>query len=202
MDDLCIICPGGHWKAVLESLIERYVHLGIREINCEVFAAPLGRDRLLRTKGPELALRRRQRFNHCLIIFDHDRCGDTRPPAEIERELDARLAADWGESARALVVAPSLEAWLLEAHRVFSRVRGLKGVDVRKWMSEAGLWDEKAGVPDDARGVVEQLFLGHGARPSAANYRVIADEAPIRMDVCQSETFRRMVLLLRSWFLP
>ncbi len=202
MDDLCVICPGGHWKAVLESLIERHVHLGIREVTSEVFAAPLGRDRLLRTHGPALALRRRQRFNHCLVIFDHDRCGDDRPASEIEDGLNRKLAEDWGDNARALVVDPSLEGWLLEAHRVFSRVRGLKGVDVRKWMADADLWAPKAELPDDPRGVVEQLFLNHGARPSAANYRIIADEAPIRMDVCRAEAFRRMILVLRSWFLP
>ncbi len=202
MDDLCVICPGGHWKAVIESLLERHVHLGMREVTSEVFATPLGRDRLLREKGPALAMRCRQRFNHCLIIFDHDRCGDDRPAAEIEAELNTRLAEQWGEQARALVVTPSLESWVLAAHRVFSRVRGLKGVDVRAWLAEADLWDVKADAPDDPRGVIEQLFLNHGARPSAANYRIIADEAPIRMDVCEAETFRRMVLVLRSWFLP
>lgn len=202
MDDLCIICPGGHWKAVLESLIERHVHLGIREITSEVFAAPLGRDRLLRTHGPQLALRRRQRFNHCLIIFDHDRCGDDRPAEKIEAELNAALARDWDGNAKALVVSPSVEHWLLEGHRVFSRVRGLVGVDVRKWMADAGLWAAKADQPADARGVVEQVFLNHGARPSAANYRLIADEAPIRLDTCEAASFRRLVFTLRDWFLP
>lgn len=202
MDDLCVICPGAHHKAVMESLIERHVHLGIREITSEVFAAPLGRDRLLREHGPDLALRRRQRFNHCLILLDHDRCGDDRPAEAIEDALNRKLAADWGDQARALVLTPSLEAWLLEAHRVFSRVRGLRGVDVRKWMADTELWATRDELPDDPRGVVEQVFLNHGARPSAANYRLIADEAPIRLDRCRAETFRRMVLVLREWFLP
>lgn len=202
MDDLCVICPGGHWKAVMESLLERHVHLGIREVASEVFAVPLGRDRLLRAQAPALAQRRRQRFNHCLVVFDHDRCGDDRPVEEIEDALNRQLAVDWGDDARALVVSPSLEGWLLEGHRVFSRVRGLRGVDVRAWMAQAGLWPAKAAPPADPRAVVEQVFLGHGARPSAANYRLITDEAPIRLDRCEAASFRRMVLVLREWFLP
>lgn len=202
MDDLCVICPGGHHKAIMESLIERHVHLGIREIASEVFAAPLGRDRLLLEHGPALALRRRQRFNHCLLIVDHDRCGDERSVEEIEDGLNRRLALDWGGDARAIVVSPSIEGWLLEGHRVFSRVRGLRGVDVREWMDKSGLWPAKAAQPADPRAVVEQVFLAHGARPSAANYRLIADEAPIRLDRCEAASFRRMVLVLRDWFLP
>lgn len=202
MDDLCIICPGGHWKAVMEALLERHIHLGIREVECSIFSVPLGRNPLIRREAATLAKRCRQGFNHCLVIVDHDTSGDPRPAHMVEADMNKALAAEWGTDARALVVSPSVEAWLLEGHQVFSRVRGLRGLDVRKWMAEQGLWPEKADMPENPRAVVEELFLEHGARPSAANYRLIADEAPIRLDRCQAESFRRMVLVLREWFLP
>ncbi|MCA9538380.1 MAG: hypothetical protein KC620_05800 [Myxococcales bacterium] len=203
MDDLCVICPGGHWKAVMEALLERHLHLGIREITSEVIAFPLGRDRLLRARGPDLARLQRDRFHHCLIVLDADRSGEDADAAAIEESLNRRLAEVWSDSgARALVAEPSVEGWLLEGHRVFSRVRGLRGVDVRQWLAERDLWALKADLPDDPRAVVEALFLAHGARPSAANYRLIADEAPIRLDRCQATSFRRMVHILREWFLP
>ena len=52
----------------------------------------------------------------------------------------------------------SLEAWLLEGHRAFSRVPGLKGIDLRRWLSDSGLWPYGAPQPDQPRHAMERLF--------------------------------------------
>ena len=36
MDDLWIICPNGHYRAVVEAMLKRRIHLGIREITFRV----------------------------------------------------------------------------------------------------------------------------------------------------------------------
>jgi hypothetical protein len=202
MDDLCVICPGSHWKAVIEGLLERTRHLGIREITYEVISVPLGRSKVLAQSGSEIAALNRQRFNHCLVILDADRCADERDPQDIEHGLNESLNEAWDGDARALVVDPSLEGWLLEAHRVFSRVPGLRGHDLRRWLADAGYWPVDGEQPDQPRDAMEALFAAFGARTSAANYRIIADNYPIRMDRIETPSFRQFILTLRDWFLP
>ncbi len=202
MDDLCVICPGSHWKAVIEGLLERTRHLGIREITYEVISVPLGRSRLLARSGGELAALNRQRFNHCLVILDADRCADEREPEVLQSSLNETLATAWDADAQAIVVNPSLEGWLLEAHRVFSRVPGLRGHDLRRWLAESGHWPMESEQPDQPRDAMLALFEAFGARPSAANYRLIAENYPIRLDRIETASFRHFILTLRDWFLP
>ena len=92
-------------------------------------------------------------------------------------------------------------AWLLEAHRVFARIPGLRGVDVRRWLSESGHWPMNAPQPDQARHAVKELFAHHRVPLSAANYRILAREYPMRFDRVESTSMRRFIYQLRDWFL-
>ena len=197
MDDLCVICPNSHWRAVVESFLNRAMHLGIREVTYQVHAVSMESS----ADSVMAATMNQGRFNHCLVLMDADGFCDARPPSELERELNAALEAQWGGDAQAIVADPCLEGWLLEGHRAFSRVPGLRGHDLRRWMVDAGHWPMGSEQPDQPKHVLHELFNAFGVRPSAANYRIIAEDFPIRMDRIDVPSLRKFILTLRSWFL-
>lgn len=200
MDDLVLICPDRRWKAVLEAFLERSKHLGIRDISSQVYCLGAGGSKTLLAQAAAIAEQQVQNFNHCLILLDADRAGDERDPIEVEASVREVMGSSWEGRASAIVASPSLEAWLLEAHRVFARVPGLRGVDVRQWLSESGLWPMDEAQPDQARHAMERLFDAHDARMSAASYRMIAAAYPFRFDRIENPSIRRFIHTLRDWF--
>jgi len=201
MDDLLVLCPNAKWQAVIEVFLDRTRHLGIRDITAAVRAVPSGGSRFLADGGVQLAAQNRERYNHCLTMIDADQCGDERDPVEIEASLNKGLQDVWERDAAAIVADPSIEGWLLEGHRVFSRVPGLRGGDLRRWFADSGLWPKDQAQPDQPRHALESLFSSHGVRVSAASYRIIAQNYPFRFDQIESSSFRRFILQLREWFL-
>ena len=202
MDDLCIICPNSNWRAVVESFLDRCAHLGVRELTSKVITVPVGESRLLSRQGPQISALNRDSFSHCILLLDGDRCEDDASTAELEERLNTAMKEVWGAHGRAVIAEPSLEAWLLEGHRAFSRVPGLRGIDLRRWLSDSGLWPYGAPQPDQPRHAMERLFAEFGATLSAANYRKIAADYPIRMDHVESHSMRTFLRTLRGWFLP
>ena len=202
MDDLCIICPNGYWKAVIEGFLERPRHLGIRETTYRVVVLTDGEQELLLREGTHFANRLRSRFNHCIMLLDGDRVSEDTSAVDLEKRLQGELAETWTHDAAVVVAEPALESWLLEGHRAFARIAQLKGVDVRKWFSDEGIWPKDTDTPDQPRHAVEALFREFGVPFSAANYRLVAQDFPIRFDRIDSASFRRFILLLRKWFLP
>ena len=202
MDDLCIICPNGNWRAVVSTFLERAQHLGIRDVTAKIMVSPLGESRYLSTKGPDLAALNRGQFGHCMILLDADRCEFDGSANELEAQLNGQLKEHWDVHGKAIVADPSLEGWLLEGHRAFGQVPSLRGVDVRRILDESGLWPLGSDVPDQPRHAMEYVFHQHGTQLSAANYRQIARYFPIRMDAVESRSFRAFIRLLRAWFMP
>jgi len=200
MDDLLVLCPNRRWQAVIEVFLERTRHLGIREVSVAVKAVPMGGSRFLLETGSEIAALNRDRYHHCLVMLDADQCGDEREPHEIETAINGALSARWQHHAKSIVADPSIEGWLLEGHRVFSRLPGLRGVDLRRWLSDSGLWPNEHEQPDQPRHALKSLFKAHDVRLSAANYRIIAREFPFRFDRIEADSFRRFINQLRDWF--
>jgi hypothetical protein len=200
MDDLLVLCPNRRWQAVIEVFLDRSLHLGIREVSVAVKAVPMGGSRFLLKSGSDIAAQSRGRYHHCLTMLDADQCGDEREPQAIETALNEAFAPTWNSDAAAIVADPSLEGWLLEGHRVFSRVPGLRGMDLRRWLHDSGLWPNEHEQPDQPRHALESLFKAHDVRVSAANYRIIAQEFPFRFDRIESASFRGFINQLRDWF--
>ncbi len=202
MDDLLILCPNRKWRAVMEVFLARTRHLGIRDITVSVKSVPDGGSRALARHGVQLARPNTERFHHCMVVLDADQVGDERDAMDLSSAIEAELRTTWEDRSKVIVADPSLDAWLIQGHRFFSRVPGLRGVDVRQALDEMGHWPMGQAVPDQPRHAMEMLFNQHGASLSAANYRVIAENFPIRFDLIEAQCFRRFVLSLREWFLP
>ena len=202
MDDLWVICPNGHYRAVVEALLKRRIHLGIREITFRVTTPAVGGARFLIENAAELAKGGRPLFSYCVVLVGADHCDNGEGPDDTEARLDAALAEVWGKDAKAIVLEPSLEAWLIHGHRAFAQVPTLRGADVRGWTAQEGLWPKKDVPPDDPGDLLRRVFQAAGAAATPASYRRIAKEMPLRQDRLTNPSLRRFLRSLRSWFLP
>ncbi|MGB0646049.1 MAG: hypothetical protein ACPGQS_02680 [Bradymonadia bacterium] len=195
MDDLLILTPNGRWTAFLEEFLGRSLHLGIRDIRFSSVSLAVGQEGLLQGFGVPLSALRKSRFEHCLIVIDEDRSND-----EQLTELTHALHSVWGENAALVVAQPSVESWMLEGHRAFSRIPQLRGIDVRRWFAETGVWPLGTDTPDQPRHALEALFSAFRIEPSNAHYRLIGRHFPIRLDTITSSSFRRLIVQLGEWF--
>ena len=195
MDDLLVLTPNGRWAAFAGEFLSRPRHLGIREVSFSTVSLSLGQEDFLQTSGVHLSKLRRNSFEHCLVLIDEERSVD----GLLER-LTAELEEVWGSDAALIAADPSVESWMLEGHRAFSRIPQLRGVDVRRWFAETGIWPMGTEVPDQPRHAVEALFKAFRIEPSNAHYRLIARHFPLRLDQLRSASLRRMVVQLHTWF--
>ena len=152
--------------------------------------------------GEELAKLGRTKFSHCVVLVGADHCVNGEEPAEMELRLNTALSETWAEDAKAIVIEPCLEAWLVHGHRTFAQVPSLRGADVRGWTAAQGLWPKKDVPPDDPGDLLRRLFAAAGTAPTPASYRRIASEMPLRQDRLVNPSLRRLLHTLRGWFLP
>lgn len=195
MDDLLVLAPNGRWAAFVGEFLSRPRHFGIREISFSTVSLSLGQETFLESSGVRLSKLRRSQFEHCLVFIDEERSDD-----EQLAHLKEELSSVWGEDAAVIVANPSVESWMLEGHRAFSRIPQLRGIDVRRWFAETGIWPMGTEMPDQPRHAVEALFSAFRIEPSNAHYRLIARHFPLRLDQLHSGSFRRFVVQLNSWF--
>jgi len=202
MDDLWIICPNGHYRAVVEAMLKRRIHLGIREITFRVTTPAVGGADFVLDHAAQLAKGGRPLYSHCIVLVGADHCSSDESPEDTEARLDAALAETWGKDAKAIVLEPCLESWLIHGHRAFAQVPTLRGADVRRWVAQEGLWPNKDVSPDDPADLLRRVFRAAGTTPTPASYRRIAKEMPLRQDRLVNPSLRRFLRTLRSWFLP
>jgi hypothetical protein len=195
MDDLLVLTPNGRWTAFIEEMLARSLHLGIRDIRFSSVTLSLGQEHFLQNCGAALSGLRRSRYEHCLIVIDEDRSDD-----EQLENLVSQLEVLWGLKAAVIVAQPSVESWMLEGHRAFSRIPQLRGIDVRRWFAETGVWPLGTDTPDQPRHALEALFSAFRIEPSNAHYRLIARHFPIRLDQLNSSSLRKLIAQLNRWF--
>ena len=195
MDDLLVLAPNGRWTAFVGEFLSRPRHLGIREISFSAVSLSLGQESFLQASGVHLSKLRRSRYEHCLVFIDEERSDD-----EQLARLTENLSSVWESDAAVIVANPSVESWMLEGHRAFSRIPQLRGIDVRRWFAETGIWPMGTDMPDQPRHAVEALFSAFRIEPSNAHYRLIARHFPLRVDQLNSSSLRRLLLQLHAWF--
>lgn len=203
MRDLVVLCADGMWRATLQAILLRHESLGLaRALDADVRHIPGETDGGARARGAKILWYERSKFAHALLIFDHDGCGDLRPPDEIQAEIDKDLGADWAGKARSIVVAPEVEGWIVGGHKHFARIRGLERAQAREWLAERDHWPKGVDKPSDPKGALAALFFAHGAKLTSVNYRKIMSHASLNPERCTCASFKLFCEILRGWFGP
>lgn len=199
MKDLVSLVADKNMHFALNGALGRFDSLEIRPISFD-FRIHLGRDGGARKSGCEVLALEKHRFHHALLVLDFDGSGTDLPDAiTLEGELDNRLRAQWGNSAKAIVIEPELDVWMWGADNAIQPViHWDRDQPIREWLRLQGFAfndKEKPVLPKEAlRRALRAVRLPR----SSAVYQAIAERISLRR--CNDEAFQRLLQTLRTWF--
>jgi len=136
--NLLLVVPDRNWEAVMGAILARPEALAIQPVPWVIRRHP-GKDSGVCRKGAQLAASLSRQHTHALLIFDHDGCGDRRPPAEIERRIRGELKRHWADRGEAVVVSPELELWIWRARAQIARELGITKSEMLLQLEEGGV---------------------------------------------------------------
>lgn len=197
---LIILTADKDAQFAIQELVHRHADLGIRSIGADVVAHPHHDSGVF--KRAHDFLRPFLKWQHALVVFDHDGSGhEDRPREMLEEAVERRLNANgWEGRSRAVVMHPELESWVWDSsYQVNQMLHWPGGVGgLERWMDErefAKSGDRKPGRPKDA-------FLAALAHQriqrSSGIYRDLAQA--YMFTECRDPAFRKFLATLQAWF--
>jgi hypothetical protein len=197
MSDLICLVPDKNMEAAMVELLKRHAALGIHPVTAEVVVHS-GRDPGVFREGVEFIRCFRDRYQHGLLLLDAAWEG---APPDVQEQLDRKLAeAVLDNWARAIVIAPELEAWVWSDSPHVEEALGWEGrqPELRRWLQQKGVWGVQSPKPQRPKEAVE-LVLWHVRKPrSSAIYRTLAQRVSVAR--CRDSAFLRLREALQEWF--
>jgi hypothetical protein len=199
MKDLVLLVADKNTHFALKGALGRPEALEIRPIEFEFRAHP-GRDGGVRRTGPEVLALERRRFKHGLLVLDFEGSGTELSNAQaLEAELDSRLAAQWQNAAKAIVIQPELDVWVWGADNAVEAAIGWPaGEGIRGWLSNHKFVFEANGKPARPKEALEAALRVPDLPRSSALCQRIAERISLRR--CADEAFIRLRKQLVKWF--
>ena len=201
MKDLVLLVADKNMQATLRGILIRPEAMGIRPLSFDIRVHP-GRDGGSRTNGAAVLAVERRRFDHALLIFDLAGSGaGTDDPEFLEKQLNATLAAQWEDRAKAIVIAPELDTWMWGADSTLREVFIWPlNEPIRHWLIGKGFRFDTAGKPVQPKEALEAIVRVHRQARSSALYGKIAGKLSLKR--CHDAAFVRMRTQLQLWFPP
>ncbi len=200
---LLVVVPDRHLRASLETLIgQRWKDLGMRPEPFEVRRHP-DSDPGCRMATVAFLRTLEHDYERVLVVFDHDGCGSGDSPEEIERRVEADLAANgWRGRSRVIVIAPELEAWVWGRSEGALRALGWKAgfPALRNWLAGQGRWPPAEPKPPDPKEAVALALRLRHRVPDARFFRSLAAAADFAD--CRDRAFRELRATLCAWYPP
>ncbi|MFS8084873.1 MAG: hypothetical protein ACMG6H_04530, partial [Acidobacteriota bacterium] len=139
MKDLVILVADKNMQFALKGALGRFEALAIRPIEFDFLVHP-GRDGGARKSGSELLRLEHRRFTKALLVLDFEGSGTDLPDGQaLEAELDQQLTAQWGDSAKAIVIEPELEVWIWGTdNAIQAAINWPRDERIREWLREEG----------------------------------------------------------------
>ena len=198
--DLVILAADKDMENALAGLLTRRQSLGLREVNADIQVHQEHDPGCAQRGVAFLSIFARQ-YRHGLLIFDHQGSGrEGYTPQELQNQLNRELAAAWDNRARAIVLAPELEAWVWSGSPHIAEVVGWRGrpLPLSDWLREQDLLQPGAVKPEHPKkAFLEALHAAQTPR-SASLYRQLAEKVSLRR--CQDAAFLELRSILREWF--
>ena len=198
--DLIILAADKDMENALAGLLTRRQSLGLREVHADIQVHHEHDPGCAQRGVPFLSIFARQ-YRHGLLIFDHQGSGREHiDPKELQNQLNRELAAAWDERARAIVLAPELEAWVWSGSPHIAEVVGWRGrpLSIDDWLREQNLLQPGAVKPENPKKAFLEVLHAAQTPRSASLYRQIAEKVSLRR--CQDAAFLELRSMLRAWF--
>ena len=205
MKELVVLAADKDIEHTLKGLFERHPSsLGIQSIKADIFVEP-EHDPACALRGVDFLSNYSNNYKHALLVFDHKGSGRESVPAQdLQKNLNEKFAqSTWGrERARAIVLAPELEAWIWSNSPHVDDAAGWKGrkPDLRAWLVEKGWLRQGEHKPEYPKEAFEAALREARMPRSASLYRKIASN--VSLERCTDKTFGEFRKILQNWFPP
>jgi hypothetical protein len=198
MPDLVVLVPDKNTEYAVHGALNRPESLGIRAVDFRIVVDP-GRDGGVRKRGTQILRLERHQFTHAVLMFDYEGSGAAMSAANLETELDATLAAHWGEAAKAIVIEPEMDIWMWGAETHIRDVVGWPAPPgIREWLVARGFVFGVHGKPERPKEAMDALFREVRVPRSSSHYGALAGRLSLAR--CQDAAFMRLRAALIRWF--
>lgn len=198
MKDLILLVADKGMERTFQGGLARPQSLGIRPVTFDFRQHP-GRDGGARTSGAQILALETGRFSHALLVLDHEGSGTEQEPLDLETRLDSQLASTWGDHAKAIVIAPELDAWMWGSDNKLAEILHWPHSEpIREWLTRRGFKFLPGGKPVRPKEALEAIFPICRMPRSAAIYEKIATN--ISLARCEDAAFHRLRNQLQLWF--
>lgn len=205
MKDLLIYVADADAQAFMNSLLNRPLALGIRDITFDVERHPQ-RDSGMIQSGSELARMQKGRYQKALLTWDHHGSGrdHKQSPAQVCDEIQNKLNAySWRDNSAVVIFVPELEQWIWYSENALIAYCGISSDQLNRWLADRS---EKRGRAIDVlkaeqpKELFEYLMRDRLKRTiSPRDFAGIGKLAGVN-GLMECESFRAIVDILRAWF--
>ena len=199
--DLFVLAADLDISNALEALLRcRSESLGIRNVVFRVARHP-NRDGGCRTRAVEYLRPYIEEYDHALVVFDHEGCGDTRGRRAIQRDIEGQLKRNgWDDRAKVIIIDPEIEAWVWGDSPDVTRVLGWETDyhTLRRWLQSRGLWPRGRSKPSDPKKAMREAMQHKRARRSPRKFSDLAEA--VDFDGCRDPAFNDLRKTLQAWF--
>ena len=199
--DLVVLVADKDMEQALRGLLTRHQSLGIRPLTFDIFSHPQHDPACVR-HGVTYLSNFSAQYDHGLLLFDHKGCGREQvAPETLQRTLNHDFSGtNWGERAKAIVIAPELEVWVWNESPNVDLVAGWRGRSprLRDWLVAKGLLREGDSKPHDPKDAFHAALREVGTARSASLYRQLAET--VSLQACEDRSFRELKSTLQTWF--
>ena len=180
--DLVVLVADRHIEAAVKGLITRTSSLGIRELAFDTFTHQ-GRDPGCLNQGVEFLSGMERRYEHALLMFDHEGCGQDEIAVS---ELQERIAAGfrnsaWGDRAKVVIIDPELEAWVWSRSANVASILGWSNrKELDDWLVANSWIDEYGAKPSPPKEAMAAALQEKRVPKSASLFRQLAERVSLR----------------------
>ncbi len=199
--DLLVLAADKDIEYTLKGLLSRPKALDIRPIEVEIMVHPQ-HDPGCALRGVQFLSSFSNRYEHGLLMFDHEGSGrETTPREELQESLNNDFVRlPWKGRARAIVLSPELEVWVWSDSPQVDEVAGWKGrrPQLRSWLRDQGWLQEGEYKPDQPKEAFHAALRETRQPRSASLYLRMAEKVSLRR--CTDRSFQEFKSLMQEWF--
>ncbi len=138
---------------------------------------------------------------YALVVFDHHGCGRKSRAADIESDVEQRLAkTGWCRRCAAVVIEPELEAWVWSDSPEVARILGWRAQNpsLRSWLERQQLLRPNTPKPEDPKAAMERVLRQTRKPASSRMFSALADS--VGLTRCRDRAFNKLKTALQAWF--
>ena len=199
--DLIVLVADRDMEGALKALLSRHQSLGIQAIDYDIIVHS-GHDAVCAQQGVKFLSNFTNQYRYALLMFDHEGSGrENVTPEQLGNSLNAEFAnSAWGQSARAIILVPELEAWIWSDSPHVEDVMGWKNRQptLREWLIQRGLLQDGQVKPEKPKETFRAALREASTPRSSSLYFQLAGR--VSFNRCRDKAFLQLKEVLSEWF--